>query len=951
MELSTGLRAALTGLLFSGLAACGGDGGFTEGGSDGGGGSGAGSAASLAVSPAQDTVVADGQSSVLLVATLQDTEGVGVAGKSISFTTSAGTLLETSAQTNSNGVAQARLQSPLQRGSATVVARDTESGISGLAAVQFVAGPVAQLQVGLSPQVVQPGASVTVTALSRDANGNPTSDEIISFDLAVSASGGRFDQTTATTDGSGLAQVSFTAGSVAGLDSLRARTAGGLAALAPLTVAVQSQLIADVNLSLGSAQVSAGGGPVSVIADVVDAQGAPVSGASVLFEVSDGTLTPNPAVTNSTGRAIASFSAPTYVTTATIRASIAGLIEEITLPVIPGAPSAGQSSLTANPSVIPADGTSTSVVTVLLNDAFGNPVADGRPVTLLSSAGTIVGGNTQPLASGRAQFTVQAPNVNGVANLSVQDVPALMTTLGFESSSTGEPASLRFSLSAERVSVAGVGQAEQSFITVDVLDSAGNLIDETLYPDSMLNNLRARFIARPNGGETLSGRAADGTVVSNGTGSTIAVRTRDGSAVITLQSGTFPGSVQIEFSVLRSTGTNFANPSDIAARATLPQVSIASGPPHTIVFTQPITDAIEDLNNGNYRLKGKVDVTDRYGNSVPDGTVVNLSLMDSVILHDATGSTSTDNAQLSRSGDSLIRRRCATDPLSGGEATGCGIRGQLADASDFTSTITRNDVALGIQPDDLIFIRNAQSADKKRFVGATGTATSLDAHVPYRGNLVNGEFWVGAARSGAQIAGLAEDGGLVAGTGVTQDGIAEFRVTYPANVRTIFTGCYGYPYADRSYDDRDRRSRIPQSRQVIVSASAGDEVVAINQGDYCFKAIAGGTLQPTVGEIALGQGESTTIGLLLRDGGDTIPLPYSGLACFVSALSAGDDDNDPLTNFALSVNVNPNSDGDRATGVSGSGSVSIQNIGDDVGSATITCIGGDASTEIEVTGL
>jgi hypothetical protein len=946
---SSGLRAALFGLLIAGLAACGGDGGFSGDGSGGGGG-GTGIPATVGLTSAQAGAIADGQSTVLLRAAVQDANGIGVAGRTVNFSTSAGTLLVPSAVTNGQGLAEVLLQSPVQRGSAVVVARESVSGLSGSATVQFDSGPVDQLQISLSPAVVQPGTAVSVIAVAADANGNPVTGEVLSFDVPAAASGGRFDVVTATTTDSGIGQVTYLAGNTAGQDTLRVRTAGGLSASSALSVQVQAQLITGITLSAGAQQVAAGSGAVALIAEVSDVGGAPVNGAQVAFDVSDGAVSPNPALTDSNGRAVASFVPPTYVTNASIQASVAGLRSETTLPIVAGPPSAAMSSLTVNPSVVPADGSSLSTATVLLNDAFGNPVANDRPVTLLTSAGTVVDGITKPLADGRAQFSIRAPNVDGSATLSVQDVPALTASLGFESSSTGEPASIRFSLSSERVSVAQVGQLEQSFITVDVLDSAGNLINETLYGSDSLNNLQARLVARPNGGEVLSGRAADGSVVSSGSGGVVAVRTRNGSAVITLQSGTLPGSVQIEFSVLRSTGTSFAVPSQIAARAALPQLSIASGPPHTIVFTQPITDAIEDLNNGNYRLKGKVDVTDRYGNSVPDGTVVNLALMDSVILHDASGATATGSPSLTRTGTSLIRRRCATEPTAGGEAGGCGLSGQLSGASDFTSTITRNDIPRGIQPNDLILIRNAATADKRRVVGATVSATALDAHVPYTETLSNGEFWVGAALSGAQIAGFnVDDGTLMPGTGVTQNGIAEFRVTYPANVRTIFTGCYGYPYADRSYSDRDRRSRIPQSRQVIVSASAGDAVAAINQGDYCFKAIAGGTLEPTVDQIALGQGDATTIGLLLRDGGDTIPLPYSGLACFVSGLVQASL---APEFFSLDVTVLPNSDGDRATGVSGSGAVIIENTGNGgIGSATVTCVGGDASVNISVSGL
>ncbi|WP_268762364.1 beta strand repeat-containing protein [Fontimonas thermophila] len=903
---------------------------------------------SLTLSAAQPTLVADGSAQTVVRAVVRDTSGAPVRNADVRLRSSAGTLTPsagTPVPTNAQGEASFTLTAGSIAGEAVLQA-DVTGGLSATTVVQFVPGAPATLDVQALPGVVNVGGQATVRSRLRDANGNPVPGVQVQF-LLPSASSSSLSPAVVETDANGEAAATYTHRGSAGTESITVRSAS-LSQNVALTANAQAQRVASLILDLGSSSVPAGGDDVTVRATVLDTAGAPVAGLTVGFTATRGTLSAASALTDSDGVAEVRLTPPTDIGSVTLAAVASGFRAEATLSVVPGPADAAQSIIAADPAAILADGNSTSQITVVLNDAFGNPLADGTPVQLTTTRGQLLN-TVSTLASGRATFTLRSTPGTGTATVRVVGVPGLSVPVAFESASAGDPASIRFSVVQTRISVAGVGQTDQTQITVTVLDSSGNPIDESRYGNSALNNLRAQLVSRPDGGESLTGTDASSTVVSNDASGIVDVRTRNGTAILTLRAGTLPGVVQVRFSVLEFTGTDFNVPADVAAVAALPQVSIAGGPPHTISFTQPITDAIEDLNNGNYRLKGKVDVTDRYGNSVPDGTVVNLSLIDSVIVHDITGATTANGSTLARSGNSLIRRRCTSEPTPGGEASGCGARGALTGASDFTSPITRNDVPRFIQAGDIVAIRNAQSADKRRFVSSVGGATQLTVQTPYLNTLNNGEFWVGASAMGAQIAGLASNGDLTPGTGVTKDGIAEFRVTYPANPRTILSGCYGYPYPDRSYDDRDRRDSVPQSRQVIVVANSGPVATGINAGDYCFKAIAGSSLTPLPSEIALGLGGSAVVGLELRDGGDRIPLPYVGLSCFVSAL--GDDALDPGT-FGVTVAVNTNSDGFQETDVDGRGSVTITSSGTGAkGTATITCLGADTTATITVQGI
>jgi hypothetical protein len=927
----------------------------------------------LAVTPRLGTVslqalseplTANGSSETLVRATVLDADGNPVRNAVVTFNTTAGTLTPAApAQltTNPQGQAEVTLTAPVTAGEALVIV-DVTGGLSARTVVDFAAAGPATLNAFAFPNSIGVGGTATLVARIRDANGNPVTGTDVQFRLP-SGSRATISAVSATTNADGEATTTYFSRDAIGTEVIQVVSASGaLADSLLITTSGETLIVGDVTLALGTASVPAGGSAVAVRAQVLSTTGVAIQGATVQFATTAGVLDAAAAVTDSNGIAQVLLMPPTALGSIELSATTAGFRAEATLQVLAGPADALNSIIAAQPSAILADGTSLSSITVVLNDSLGNPLPDGTAVVLATDAGQLVT-NQGVLTNGRASFELRSGNQTTLATVRVIGVSGLQTSVQFEAASTGEPASIRFAAIDPRISVVGVGQQDQTQIRVSVLDSAGNPIDESLYGDVGLNNLRAQFVSRPQGGESIAGTNADGDIVTSGMVGFIDLRTRGGLATVTLRSGVRSGVVEVRFSVLDANGTDFLVGSDVAAVAALPQVSIAGGPPHTIVFTQPVTNAIENLGNGNYRRVGKVDVTDRYGNSVPDGTVVNLQLMDSVILHDSTGVTLAGTDTLNRSGDSLIRRRCTMEPLANGEAGGCGNRGDLLGASSFSTQITRNDVPRFIDEGDLILIRNTPAADKLRVVDTVDNATQLTAHQPYRFDLTNGEFWVGAALSGGQIAGLSlpnPDNGnrtLLNGTGVVVDGIAEFRVTYPANVGSILSGCYGYPYADRSYDDRDRRSSVPQSRQVIVAASAGDNVTGIDVGNYCFAAIAGGSITPQVEEIVIGRGSFVDIGLTVRDngdlpplGGDRIRLPYVPVACFLSDFDTNDDDTNPATVFELDVMVLPNNDGFEETNVNGVAVVRLSNVGDDSGSATVTCTNGDATTTIEVTG-
>jgi hypothetical protein len=141
--------------------------------------------------------------------------GVGVAGQTVAFSTTRGTLASSTATTDANGQASVDLSSTTA-GPAVVVAQISGVGSVNLP-VQFVAITPARIVVQANPGSVLPNPSgtsnqSTIEALVRDANGNAVANRQVNFTLVTDLSNGTLSPGIATTDANGRAQVQFIPG-------------------------------------------------------------------------------------------------------------------------------------------------------------------------------------------------------------------------------------------------------------------------------------------------------------------------------------------------------------------------------------------------------------------------------------------------------------------------------------------------------------------------------------------------------------------------------------------------------------------------------------------------------------------------------------------------------------------------------------------------------------------
>jgi hypothetical protein len=600
--------------------------------------------------------------------------------------------------------------------------------------------------------------------------------------------------------------------------------------------------VGSLVLTTGADTIIADGSSTVLVRATVLSPGAqPIEGASVSFVTSSGGFQEsdgaNEAVqpSNAAGVAEAHLRSTTSPALAVITAQVGGFTREVEVRFVPGPADPAHSSLAANPAVIVADGLAETTVSASLADANGNPVADGTSMTLVATQGTIVSDNPAETHSGRVEFTLRAPTQQGTAQLSLQEVPGVAASVTFGVATSGEPAGIRLTVTDSEIAVRGVGQREEMQSTFQVVDAGGDPISEAGYADPAIDNLRITFATRPNGGEYLTGANAAGEVVTATGPEPLLIRTHAGSATVNLHSGTLPGSVELRAEFLVDAD---GSPLDEPIAANLPLVAIAAGPPHSIVLTYPVKDAIEP-NDGVYRLVGKTIVNDRYGNPVPDGTAIHLGVLDSIIAQ-GMASTSAGNTTLTASpGD------------------------------DMGGTVIRNDEPpRGIQQGDRVLLSGQVSAaDKSRFAAGPPSADglSIEVQTEYANDYAMADYVVGASLLGGHVLGTTDRGDFTtttSGVSLTREGIADVIFDYPANVRTLNVGCPGVPAVDTRHEPLD-------SAQVLVvaesSAESGspDQAVTVSP-DFCFSPLGGFTLAALPSALA----GSGAVFVVVRDGGD-----------------------------------------------------------------------------------
>jgi uncharacterized repeat protein (TIGR01451 family) len=377
-----------------------------------------------------------------------DAHGNAVSGVSVTFTApssgASAALSGTTANTDANGRAQVSAVANGSIGSYTVSAAVGGVGAPALLQLQNVgSAPLSLIVLDGSPQsaVVNRAFASNLRVQVTGANSTPIPNALVSFSVPDSGASAVLSTGTALTNGSGIAELSATAGQTSGSYEVLASVDGALAGARfslSNTPGPAAAISADAAATPQSARITtAYAKPLRV--RVVDSFGNGVAGAHVAFTAPSSepsaTLSGSAPSSDSSGAAsvvaIASQSAGSFTVTAAVSGT--SLMTMFMLTNTAGDPvnvqlvdGIDQSGVATQPFASP--------VKILVRDALGNPVAGGKVHVSLSDGdryATLSASELTTNDAGEASVSVTAKDVPGQFTISFSvdagAMPALST--------------------------------------------------------------------------------------------------------------------------------------------------------------------------------------------------------------------------------------------------------------------------------------------------------------------------------------------------------------------------------------------------------------------------------------------------------------------------------------------------------------------------------------------
>jgi len=231
-----------------------------------------------------------------------------------------------------------------------------------------------------------------ITATVTNETGDPIGGVTVNF--VIESGCGSLSSDSNITDANGIATTTYTAGTTTGGDVVIKATANGVSNTTTITLVAGEP--AHVSISASPNTIIADGLSNSTLSvTVTDLYGNSVSNKIVYFvnETGIGSISPTSNTTNINGVASTVYTAGNYPGVEIINATCDGIWNTTTITLAFGVPA--NISLTANPTGLVADGISTSVITAVITDDYGNPVPNVE--ILFSFDANPGGGNMFPL--------------------------------------------------------------------------------------------------------------------------------------------------------------------------------------------------------------------------------------------------------------------------------------------------------------------------------------------------------------------------------------------------------------------------------------------------------------------------------------------------------------------------------------------------------------------------
>lgn len=519
----------------------------------------------ITLSATPGKIPADGISSSAIGARIVDTNNVLIgAGIPVTFETTLGTFSNGSKKIevittigdwiNTSENVSVSLIAGTASGTALVSCKS--GSVTQAIKVEIGDKPAATIKLTADPEQIPADgkSSSIITATVTDNGGTPIANgAAISFSTTL----GKFSNGLTTiaeivSNGAGSVKVSLMSGTVSGIATVVCSSSGVTQAISVEIGNTLTPQVAGITLAANPTKIPADGLSSSLIkAVLVDGGGSPaLNGTSVTFTTTLGLFSNNTttiSVTVSNGQGSVSVSLISVKTSgiATVVCSSGGVSQSVSVQIGDGTadPVAGI-VLTASPEELPADGYSSSLITAVLTNSSGLPVAKGTSVKFTTTLGTFSNSSTSISSSivndtGKIQVSLLAGTKPGNATvvcIAGGVSQAIVVQMG--SGSLKPVAMIYLTVSPDKIPADGYSSA---VVTATLQDSGGNPVGD---------------------GTEVHFTTTLGHFSNNSTSITVTIEGGNGTASVSLISGTTSGIASIVCSsngVTQITGIQIGN--------------------------------------------------------------------------------------------------------------------------------------------------------------------------------------------------------------------------------------------------------------------------------------------------------------------------------------------------------------------------------------------------------
>lgn len=557
------------------------------------------STAQVDLQKSKNEVVADGNDSATMTATVRDAKGNLLNDVKVTFNVNSAAAKLSQTEVNSHdGIATATLTS-LKNGDYTVTA-SVSSGSQANQQVIFIGDQstaALTLSVPSGDITVTNTAPLHMTATLQDKNGNPLKDKEITFSVPNDVAS-RFSISNSgkgMTDSNGIAIASLT-GTLAGTHMITARLANSnVSDTQPMTFVADKDR-AVVVLQTSKAEITGNGvDETTLTATVKDPSNHPVAGITVTFTMpqdvaANFTLENNGiAITQANGEAHVTLKgkkAGTHTVTATLGNNNTSDSQPVTFVADK---TSAQVVLQMSKDEITGNGVDNATLTATVKDQFDNEV-NNLPVTFSSASSglTLTPGVSNTNESGISQATLA-----GVA-FGEQTVTASLANNGASDNKT-----VHFIGDTAAAKIIELTPVPDSIIAGTPQNSSGSVITATVVDNNgfPVKGVTVNFTSRTNSAEMTNG----GQAVTNEQGKVTVTYTNTRSSI---ESGARPDTVEASLENGSSTLSTSINVNADASTAHL-------------TLLQALFDTVSAGDTTNLYI----EVKDNYGNGVPQQEV------------------------------------------------------------------------------------------------------------------------------------------------------------------------------------------------------------------------------------------------------------------------------------------------------------------------------------------